>query len=250
MPSRRCWAKVSRDRGTCGRRELFARKSDARPGERPTSRADGHKLRAGRPRRCRPIGSGHRTVSAKHAILGLVIAQPSYARRIAAEARRQLRFADLADSYPYWALEKLEAEEFVRQVYEDGTSVGNRGAGRQAIYQATVKGVRAFEDWLRSTPGDPSLRDDVQFRLAVARPDDVPRLVELIRDRELVCAALTEQALEHVRSADPKDRSAWHSALRDVVRDAELTFWHGRAGWLQGVRERLEGISVEVGPRR
>jgi hypothetical protein len=56
----------------------------------------------------------------------------------------------------------------VRQVYENGAPVGNRRAGRRAIYETTVKGVRAFEDWLRSTPGDPSLRDDVQLRLAVA----------------------------------------------------------------------------------
>jgi DNA-binding PadR family transcriptional regulator len=199
--------------------------------------------RWGRPGRYRPIGSGHRIVSAKHAILGLVITQPSYASRIAAEARRRLRFADLADSYPYWALEKLEAEGLVRQVYENGAPVGNRGAGRQAIYEATVKGVRAFDDWLRSPPGECSLRDDVQFRLAVARPDDVPRIVELIRDRELVCAA-REQALDHVRPADPKDRSAWYSARRDVARDAELMFWHGRIDWLQGVRETLEGISA------
>jgi DNA-binding PadR family transcriptional regulator len=205
--------------------------------------------RWGRPGRYRPIGSGHRTVSAKHAILGLVIEQPSYTWRIAAEARRQLRFADLADSYPYWALEKLEAEGLVHQVYENGVPVGKSGAGRQVVYEATVKGVQAFDDWLRSTPGECSLRDDVQFRLAVARPDDVPRIVELIRDRELVCAA-REQALDHVRQADPKDRSAWHSALREVARDAELMFWHGRTDWLQGVRETLEGISAGLSPRR
>lgn len=184
-------------------------------------------------------------MSAKHAILGLVIEQPGYVWRIAAEARRKLRFADLADSYPYWALEKLEAEELVRQVDENSTPC-SRGASRQATYEATAKGVRAFEDWLWSTPGESSLRDDIQFRLAVARVDDVPRLVELIRDRELVCAA-REQALEHVRPADAKHRSAWHSALREVARDAELTFWHGRTTWLQGVRETLEEISCEAG---
>jgi DNA-binding PadR family transcriptional regulator len=185
-------------------------------------------------------------VSAKHAILGLVVEQPSYAWQIAAEARRQLRFADLADSYAYWALEKLEAEGLVRQVYEEGVPVANPGAGRKAIYEATVKGVRTFEDWLQSTPGESSLRDDVQFRLAVARPDDVPRIVELIRDRELVCVA-REQALEHVQSA--KARSAWRSALQDVSRDAELAFWRGQTGWLQSVRETLEGVSDWVGPR-
>jgi DNA-binding PadR family transcriptional regulator len=182
-------------------------------------------------------------VSAKHAILGLVIDKPSYARRIAAEARRQLRFADLADSYPYWALEKLEAEGLVRGVYENGAPGGNHGAGRQAVYEATAKGVRAFEDWLRSTPGECLLRDDVQFRLAVVRPGDVPRIVELIRDREHVCAALV-QALKHAQLLGPKDSSAWNSALNDVARDAELMFLRGRIDWLQGVREALEAISA------
>jgi DNA-binding PadR family transcriptional regulator len=202
----------------------------------------------GAPKALPANSAGDRTVSAKHAILGLVIEQPSYAWRIAAEARRQLRFADLADSYPYWALEKLKIEGLVRQVYENGVPDGKRGTGRQAVYEATVKGVRAFEDWLRSTPDNPTLRDDLQFRLAVARPDDVPRIIELIRDRELVCAA-HEQALENVQPADPRDRSAWNSALRDVARDAELMFWHGRIDWLQGFRKTLEAISAEVGPR-
>jgi DNA-binding PadR family transcriptional regulator len=184
-------------------------------------------------------------VSSKCAILGLVVEQPSYAWQIAAEARRQLRFAALADSYPYWALEKLEAEGLVRQVYENGVPIANRGAGRKAIYEATVKGVRTFEDWLQSTPDESPLRDDVQFRLAVARPDDMPRIAELIHERERVCVA-REQALEHVPSA--KARSAGGSALQGVSRDAELAFWRGQTDWLRSVRETLEGISDWVDP--
>lgn len=123
-------------------------------------------------------------MSAKYAILGLVIEQPTYTRRIAAKARRQLCFAQLANSYPYWALEKLEADGLVRQVHEDGAL-----AGRRVIYEATVKGLRAFDDWLRSNPDECSLRDDIQFKLAVARPDDLPLIIELIRASEVVCAA-------------------------------------------------------------
>jgi DNA-binding PadR family transcriptional regulator len=188
--------------------------------------------------------SGQRTVYAKHAILGLVIQQPSYARRIAVEARRQFRFADLADSYPYWALEKLEADGLVRQVDESGVPISKSETGAQAVYEATVKGVRAFEDWLGSTPDDPVLRDDLQFRISAMRPDDLSRIVELIRDREQVCAA-HERTL-HVQPGHPKDRSAWISALREVARDAELMFWRGRIDWLHDVRETLEAISVEV----
>lgn len=182
-------------------------------------------------------------MSAKHAVLGLVVEQPSYVWRIAVRVRQQLRFADLADSYPYWALEKLEAEGLVRQVYENGVSAGKRRAGRQAIYEATVDGAQAFEDWLRSSPDECLLRDDLQFRLAVARPLDVPMIVQLIRDSECVCVA-HEQTLEHVAQVDPNERLACSSALRDLARNAELMFWRGRINWLRGVREMLETISV------
>jgi hypothetical protein len=128
---------------------------------------------------------------------------------------------------------------------EHGAPVSNRGVGRQVTYEATVKGLRAFDDWLRSIPDECFLRDDVQFKLAVARPDDLPLIIELIRDSELVCAA-REQALEHSRPANPKDRSVWHSALNDVAGDAELMFWHTRTRWLEGVRETLEEVSAGV----
>ena len=180
-------------------------------------------------------------MSAKHAILGLVIERPSYAWRIAAEVRRQLWFADLADSYPYWALDKLKAEDLVRQVYENDVQAGKRiVAGRQAIYEATDDGVQAFEDWLRAGPDECSFRDDLQFRLAVARPCDVPAIVRLIRDREYVCVA-REQTLEQFQLA--KGEFACNGALRDVARSAELMFWRGRIAWLRGVREMLEAIS-------
>lgn len=182
-------------------------------------------------------------MSAKHAVLGLVVEQPSYAWRIAVRVRRQLGFAGLADSYPYWALEKLEAEGLVRQVYENGVSAGKRRAGRQALYEATVGGVQASEDWLRAGPDECSFRDDLQFRLAVARPRDVPAIVRLIRDREFVCVA-REQTLEQFQPV--KEDFACNSALRDVARGAELMFWRGRIAWLRGVREMLEAISAEV----
>lgn len=184
-------------------------------------------------------------MSAKHAVLGLVVEQPSYASRIAAEVRRQLLFADLAASYSYWALEKLKAEGLVQQVHENGAPAGTRRAGGQVIYEATVNGVQAFEDWLRSSPGECSLRDDLLFRLAVARPRDVPTIIELIRSREYVCVA-REQALNHVKSVATKERFSCRSVPCDVASDAELMFWRGRIDWLRRIREMLETISPRI----
>ncbi len=180
-------------------------------------------------------------MSAKHAVLGLVIDQPSYAYRIASGVRRQLRFADLADSYPYWALEKLEAEGLVRRVDEEGKPLRNGTQGRRAIYEATALGVASFEDWLLSTAAEPPLRDDLHFRIALCRPRDAPRMIELIQGQELVCLGRV-QDLKRAAEADAVEGSEWDRMVRVISRDAELAFWHARIAWLQGVREMLEGL--------
>jgi DNA-binding PadR family transcriptional regulator len=183
-------------------------------------------------------------VSAKHAVLGLVIDQPSYAYRIASGVRRQLRFADLADSYPYWALEKLETEGLVRRVDENGNPLRNGTPGRRAIYEATPLGVASFEDWLLSTAAEPPLRDDLHFRIALCRPRDAPRMIELIQGQELVCLGRV-QDLKRASEADTSEGSEWDRMVSVISRDAELAFWHARIEWLQGVREMLEGLPAE-----
>lgn len=184
-------------------------------------------------------------MSAKHAVLGLVIEQPSYAYRIASGVRRQLRFADLADSYPYWALEKLETEGLVRKVDENGDPLCDGAHGRRAIYEATPKGVASFEEWLLSMAVEPPLRDDLHFRIALCRPRDAPRVIELIHGQELGCLGRM-QDLKRAWEAEVTDGSEWDRMLRVVSRDAELGFWKARIEWLQGVRERLEGLPAEL----
>ena len=185
-------------------------------------------------------------MSAKHAVLGLVIEQPNYAYRIASGVRRQLRFADLADSYPYWALEKLETEGLVRRVDEQGEPLHNCAPGRRAIYEATPRGVASFEDWLLSTASEPPLRDDLHFRIALCRPHDAPRMIELVRGQELVCLGRV-QDLKRASEAEAADGSEWDRMVQVVSRDAELAFWNARTEWLQGVRERLECLPADFG---
>lgn len=181
-------------------------------------------------------------MSAKHAVLGLVIEQPGYAYRIASGVRRQLRFADLADSYPYWALEKLETEGLVRRVDENGNPLTG-APGRRAIYEATPKGVASFEDWLLSTAAEPPLRDELHFRIALCRPRDARRVIELVYGQELVCLGRV-QDLKRAAEGDIAEGTEWERMVRIVSRDAELAFWYARIEWLQGVRGMLERLPV------
>lgn len=188
-------------------------------------------------------------MSAKHAVLGLVIEQPGYAYRIASGVRRQLRFADLADSYPYWALEKLENEGLVRRVDENGDPMHDGSSGRRAIYEATADGIEQFEDWLLSTAAEPPLRDDLHFRIALCRPKDAPRMIELIHGQELVCLGRVHD-LKRGSEQESSEAGEWDRMVSVVSRDAELAFWNARIEWLRGVRERLEGLPAELSTSR
>ena len=185
-------------------------------------------------------------MSAKHAVLGLVIEQPGYAYRIASGVRRQLRFAGLADSYPYWALEKLENEGLVRRVDENGQPL-REAQGRRAIYEATQDGVEQFEDWLLSTAAEPPLREDLHFRIALCRPRDAPRMIEVIQGQELVCLGRVQDLKRG--SEEMAEDGGWDRMVSVVSRDAELAFWNARIEWLRGVRERLEGLPAETSVR-
>jgi DNA-binding PadR family transcriptional regulator len=173
-----------------------------------------------------------------------VIEQPGYAYRIASGVRKQLRFADLADSYPYWALEKLENEGLVRRVDENGDPLSEGATGRRAIYEATEDGVESFEEWLLSTASEPPLRDDLHFRIALCRPRDAPRMIELIHGQELVCLGRVHDLKRD--SCEEASEGEWDHMVRVVSRDAELAFWNARIEWLRGLRKRLEGLPVEL----
>jgi DNA-binding PadR family transcriptional regulator len=144
-------------------------------------------------------------------------------------------------------LEKLETEGLVRRVDENGNLLRNGAQGQRAIYEATPKGVTSFEDWLLSTAAEPPLRDDLHFRIALCRPRDAPRMIELIHGQELVCLGRV-QDLKRALEADMAEGSEWDRMVRVVSRDAELGFWNARIEWLQGVRERLEGLPSERAP--
>lgn len=186
-------------------------------------------------------------MSAKHAVLGLVIEQPGYAYRIASGVRRQLKFADLADSYPYWALEKLEHEGLVRRVDESGKPLAAGASIRRAIYEATEDGIEQFEEWLLSTAAEPPLRDDLHFRIALCRPRDAPHMIELVRGQELVCLGRV-QDLERGAQSDGERGDEWDHMVKVISRDAELAFWNARIEWLRSVRERLERLPAQTIP--
>lgn len=170
-------------------------------------------------------------MSAKIAVLGLVIEEPSPAHRLTAKLRQRLSSAEFVDSNVYSALARLEREGLVR-------------AREEASYEATEEGVRHFEQWLFASSSAPPLRDELHMKIALCQPQNLPRMIELVYGQELVCLGRVQELKRSFERIRPPDPSRWSGLVMVMVRDAELAFWEARLGWLQGVRESLENMGA------
>src|ERR1700704_6139993 len=125
-------------------------------------------------------------MSAKHAVLGLVIERPGYGYQLAQRLEERFGSSGFAPSGVYSALDQLSRDRLVRSAGEMGPGPAKRAAPR-TIYEATEQGVCHFEDWMLEASPTPPLRDELHMKIALCRPGDVPRLIEVVHGQELGC---------------------------------------------------------------
>lgn len=212
-------------------------------------------------------------MSAKIAVLGLVIEEPGPPHRLTAKLRQRLASAEFVDSNIYSALTRLERDGLVRAVDErhagrarsrsmlaavPGGEAPPRAASRRApgarpetrVFEATPAGVQHFEQWLLGSSAAPPLRDELHMKVALCQPHNLPRLIELVYGQELVCRARVQQLKRTFERVRPPAPERWSGMVLVHVRDAELSFWEARLTWLQGVRESLERMHATQGETR
>lgn len=185
-------------------------------------------------------------MSAKHAVLGLVIERPGYGYQLAQRLDERFGSSGFALSGVYSALDQLSRDELVRSAGETVAIPGSRAAPR-TVYEATEEGVDHFEDWMLDASSTPPLRDELHMKIALCRPHNVPRLIDVISGQELVClgrlADLKRLAGQHAASS--RD---WSSLMRMLAAEAEVAFWNARIEWLQNARALLEQLRDEREP--
>jgi hypothetical protein len=199
-------------------------------------------------------------MSAKIAVLGLVIEEPGPPHRLTAKLRQRLSSAEFVDSNVYSALSRLERDGLVRAVEgeaeqrpvrlaavpADGVArrvPARRSAGARTdsrLFEATAAGVAHFEEWLLGSSSAPPLRDELHMKVALCQPHNLPRLIELVYGQELVCLARVQELRRSFQRLAPPAPDRWSGLVLVHVRDAELSFWDARLTWLQGVRASLE----------
>ena len=182
-------------------------------------------------------------MSAKHAVLGLVIERPGYGYQLAQRLEERFGSSGFAPSGVYSALDQLARDEFVRSAGEMGAGRASRAAPR-TIYEATAGGVDHFEAWMLDSSPTPPLRDELHMKIALCRPRNVPRLIDVVHGQELACLGRL-QDLKRVTDGERANSQEWTRLMRMLAADAEVAFWNARIEWLQSARDLLEQLRDE-----
>jgi DNA-binding PadR family transcriptional regulator len=179
-------------------------------------------------------------MSAKHAVLGLVIERPGYGYQLAQRLEERCGAWGYERSGVYRALDQLQLEKHVRSEREKGAS--GRGAPR-VIYEPTRQGVEFFEDWIsKSSPPSP-FRQELDLKVLFSGAESLPALIDQTWAQEQTCIdqlrTLTSTSL--MRACPPEGMS-WRDAAAVLARDAEIKLLQTRIEWLQEARLTMKAI--------
>ncbi len=217
------------------------------------------------------------------AVLGLLIEAPDDAKGL--EERLQERFLAAQWSYStaHSALRSLKSQGYVSTVHAPGAPsagtqtdtgryarpdisallavpsgpqprAGDRPAGGgDTVYEATGEGTKMFRRWLRFPAPRTPIRDELRTKIAFSRPEDAPRLIELLEEEERVYEreynALHESIgpLEDRMSAEAfVDGQDWTALMMVGLLRDEMSIWVAKQRQRERLREYLESLSAEV----
>ncbi len=183
-------------------------------------------------------------MSAKYAVLGLVIERPGYGYQLAQRLEERFGSSGFAPSGVYSALDQLSRDEFVRSAGEMGAGPNRRAAPRM-IYEATAEGIDHFEGWMLGSSPAPPLRDELHMKIALCRPRNLSRLIDMVYGQELACMGQLRDLKLLAGEEAAGDPQEWSRMMRVLARDAEIAMWQARIEWLQAARELLERLREE-----
>jgi hypothetical protein len=88
----------------------------------------------------------------------------------------------------------------------------------------------------------PSVRYELHVRIARSGPEDMPEMIEVVREAEMRCLQQLQKVHRRARAErDATGVSEWARKVQLVVMHGEVLEWDVRIKWLQDVRRYLEG---------
>jgi DNA-binding PadR family transcriptional regulator len=174
--------------------------------------------------------------------LGLLLERPAYAYELAGRLSERIGPAwSLSVNSVYNALDRLEGAELVRRVSEE--LPGRSRQPSRVLYHPTEKAAGEFEAWLATPAPREGFRHELFARIAVAREQDAPLLLDALDEYERECL----RSLPAARPDDPGAPSTWDELLADVVSEVADKYLRAELEWIAAARDRIAEFAARAG---
>jgi DNA-binding PadR family transcriptional regulator len=171
------------------------------------------------------------STSLRGALLGLVLERPGHSYDLANRLASRLGET--------WRIVPNDVYRLLKQL-EDGDLVLCReeprkgGRGTLPVYFPTDATEDALAAWMETLVPMAPVRVGLQAKLAVARDQDVPRLLSALRQYERECLELLQST-----PAPPVGLPSWKALFMDCTREAVDGQLRHEIAWAQHARKRI-----------
>lgn len=187
-------------------------------------------------------------------VLGQIIRRRGYGYELADRLREWSEALELSESAIYAALRSLEAKGLIVEVGQDAPEQDRRRSNVRLIYEATAKGQDSFQRWMAGAPKKRPLREELHMQLMVAEDDDIPALLEGLRQMEEDCRA----DLARIIGCAFDSRRSAHARISSfgapLVQDGLISHLQNTMEWAQrsrrALQNHLDGRSSSVSERQ
>lgn len=189
------------------------------------------------------------------AVLGLVVERPRQTVGWYAKA--------LGERFPQANFEKSTAYNAFRQLSKGSAprvicTHQHPGEDRSLDqFEATDVGRAELREWMFRPPAAiPAVRQAMYGRVGLARLDELPSLIRILRKEEKIATSLYAEANNELRkheivrksgSGEPKTPAEFERAMRETWLYVGPMHWSSRAELCMNVIEHLEEIAEEAG---
>lgn len=172
----------------------------------------------------------------KGALLGLLLQHPGHGYDLANRLSRRLG--------PAWQIEAKRLYPMLQQLERAGLVSSeaiacNGPTRRRLVYSPTERAQSALTDWMATGVSTEPFRAELQAKLAVARGEDVPRLLAGLDRYEQECSTLLEASSEDL----PRPRSLCALAIF-LTRTAALTRLRAELEWVGLARQAIAELAA------
>jgi len=174
----------------------------------------------------------------KGALLGLLIERPGHGYELASRLGGRLG--------PAWRIEPQRIYRLLDQLERAGLASSvvqsSPGSSRQqrTVYHPTGRAPEALTLWMETLLPKEPVRVELHAKIAVAREEDLPRLLVALKRYERECLELLQ-----VTSLTGAAVRSWMGLIMDLTRDAVDAQLRAEIEWARRARQRIREYGAQ-----